>query len=442
MSVILIKEGTVLALADWPERMCTSSEDIKHLVDVRVLRPTDSGHYGLVFVGVVIFKDSLLFVQPKFGSLDLPETLRILRSYFARSRQRRPISDSTRDPEFGDGEILREFDALIGLKDWFFAHGLYRREQAVASDWGRPHWIRTIAKSPALIMQGAVVYPSIVAERREGILNDVSALQIGVLLQLLRRYGFAVPGAIRQAEIATGTAVRSWPLERDERVYYERQLAAERRSVYRTDTLRLFKLLHEVLDTRLAAPSAQPQIYGTTAFYAIWEDACCTGIGGDLPTGFHAALGQPIWWTYDDAGRKQRHGQTQIPDLVVRRDRWLLIIDAKYYFPFPGSRPGGPDIIKQVYYAESLQHPQANLISIFLFPLPGAETPRFLGYATIEGSHRAFNIVEAWGVDPVALLATYPVISADRANRMIDVIVGRREGVSEFVSQSPVDIGS
>lgn len=445
MSVIAINEGTVLAQGEWQARLCASTDEIKCLVEAKVLRLTDSGDYGLFFVGVVIFTDSLLFAQPKFSDsikVDLPETLRILRNYFARSPLRRPNLDKNRDPEFGDGEILREFDALMGLKDWFFAHGLYRRQQAVISNSGRPHWVRTIAKSPALFIQGAVVYPLVVAERREGILNDVSALQIGVLRQLLQRYGLVVPGEIQQAELATGTVVWSWPLEPETRAYYERRLAAEQRSVFRTDTLRLFKLLHELLGSRLAAPSAQPRIYGTTAFYSVWEDACITGIGGDMPTGFDAPLGQPTWWTYDCFGQKQRHGHKQIPDLIVRRGNWLLIIDAKYYYPFPSARPGGPDIIKQLYYAESMQHPQHNILSIFLLPLPGAVTPRFLGYATIDGSHRSFNPVEAWGIDPVILLSAYPVMLTGSANTLIDAIVNHRGRVSEFISQAPMNIGS
>lgn len=444
MSIITISEGTTLALSGWAARIGVREADLGHLFEAKILRPTESGRFVLSFVGVVIFTDCLLFAQPKFGDaspLDLSDTLHILRSYFARSHVRHPLADRHRDPEFGDDEILREFDALVGLRDWFSAYGLYRREQAQVSDRGRPHWVRTIARRSALIMQGAAIYPSVISERREGVLNDISALQSGVLRQLLQRYGLPVPDAIRHADLATGMAIPSWPMEPDARKYYERRLANEQRSVYRTDTLHLFKLLREVLDSRLASPSIQPQVYGTTAFYAVWEDACRTGVGSDITPESVATLGQPTWWTQDDVGTKTRHSQAQIPDLLVMRDPWLLILDAKYYYPFPEARPGGPDIVKQIYYAESLQHLPANVLSVFLLPLPGAVMPRFLGYATIEGARQPFGNVEAWGLDPAFVLSAYPSVSASRANGVIEAILNQRGRVAEFIDQVPAGVG-
>jgi len=445
MSIVTVDEGAELTHAQWQARAGIGALDIDHLVRSRVLRLTPSGRYRLSFVGVVIFADALLYARPKFGAVDglgMNDVLRILRSYFSRSSARRPHSDSERDPEFGDSEVLREFDALRGLQDWFFVHGVYQREQSISDLRGRPQWPRTIAKCPPLVTQDAVVYPVVLAERREMTLDAISALQIGLLRTLLERYGFPVPGSVHNAVAATGTGAWRWPLEESSRKYYERRLAVERRSVFRTHSLRLFELLHEILSSRLAAPDAQPHIYGTTAFYAVWEDACRTGIACADAAQYGALLGQPVWWSKGADGSKQRHEQEQIPDLVVRRGRWLLILDAKYYHPFPHARPGGPDIVKQLYYAESLRNPEAELLSIFLLPMPGATLPCFLGYATIEGARRGFGTIEAWGLDPAALLLRYPAISADRANAILDTIIRHRKGVAEFVGQAPPDVGS
>src|SRR5690606_69125 len=116
MSIITISEGTTLALSGWAARIGVREADLGHLFEAKILRPTESGRFVLSFVGVVIFTDCLLFAQPKFGDaspLDLSDTLHILRSYFARSHVRHPLADRHRDPEFGDDEILREFDALV-----------------------------------------------------------------------------------------------------------------------------------------------------------------------------------------------------------------------------------------------------------------------------------------------------------------------------------------
>jgi len=443
MSVVTIGEGSIFSQSEWIARLGLGRDDFQSLVDGKILRETDQGDYSLALVGIVVFKDRVLFARPKIGAnaiFDLAGTLRILRSYFARSRRRRPVEDHYRDPEYGDSDVLREFDALMGLRDWFSAHGLYRREQARESAVGRPHWVRTIARRQPLVMQNAVIYPSIVAERREGALNDISALQASVLVRLLDRYGFPVPPEIRHAEIATGALAGPWPFTPETRAYFLRRLASEQLIVFRTTTLQLLTLLRGALDSKLAAPTMPPQIFGTTAFYSVWEDACRTGICGDVPPAVVSNIAQPTWFSVDAAGGKHVHAHSQIPDLLVGRATCLLIIDAKYYYPFPDSRPGGPDIIKQVYYAESLASAGVETRSLFLLPISGTAVPRFLGYATIEGGMRQFGEVEAWGVDPAWLFSDYPRVSASRANGVIDRILDARKNVGEFIAQAPTSI--
>ncbi|GHC08945.1 LlaJI family restriction endonuclease [Thermomonas carbonis] len=444
MGLVTLCEGRSLGLPEWGSCLGIDATTLKHLIHLRILRETISGDFVLSFAGIVIFSDRVLFAKPKFGdeiAIDLGGLLRVLRAYFTRSASRRPTLDYTRDPEFGSADVLREFDALIGLQEWFYAHGLYRSEQTRSSDRGRPHWVKTVARAPALVMQGSVVYPSTVGVRTEGVLNDISALQASLLRLLLLRYGFPVPAAIRNAELATGAAIDKWPLDEDARKYYQRRLQIEQRNVYRSDTLRLFKILRELLGTQLAEPTAQAQIYGTTAFYSVWEDACRTGVAQDLDPASVTSIGQPTWWV-PESGGKSPISQGQTPDLIVLRDEWLLVLDAKYYFPFPQGRPGGPDIIKQVYYAESLGHTEGKVLSVFLLPRPGAKAPEFLGYATIEGAQRAFDRVEAWGLDPELLLRDYPNLSPSRSNSLIDFIVASRSRVNELVDQPPTGVGN
>ncbi|MHB1272804.1 MAG: LlaJI family restriction endonuclease [Rhodanobacter sp.] len=444
MGAITILEGTSLKEAEWTGRLRINHREFTSLIDARILRTEDSGDFRLTFVGIVVFTSSLLLAQPKFGDaspMGLQEVLRILRIYFARCSLRRPSVDRMRDPEYGNGEVLREFDALLGLRDWFFAHGVHRREQAQASGHGRPHWVKTIAKKTPVLIQGSAVYPSVIAERREGVFNDVSALQVGVLRCLLGRYGFEVPSALVNAEQATGMVISHWPLPDNQRSYHLRRLAIEQRSAFRTDTLHLFKLLREVLGSRLAGAAPRLQIYGTTAFYAVWEDACRVVIEDHASPDPVSMVGQVVWRARNPAGSKIRYETTQIPDIIVVRDTWRLIIDAKYYYRFPASHPGVPDIIKQFYYMESLRVTSERVLSVFLLPMPGAVEPMFLGYATIEGAHRTFGNIEAWGVDPASLLSQYVSASTRGKDDLIEPILAQRERVAELVNEAPANVG-
>jgi hypothetical protein len=152
-------------------------------------------------------------------------------------------------------------------------------------------------------------------------------------------------------------------------------------------------------------------------------------------------LAQPTWYIAETAGTKSTEDHSQFPDIVVRRDAWLYVMDAKYYYPFPASRPGGPDIIKQVYYAESLRDSSADVRSIFLLPLPCADIARFLGYATITGSPRSFANIEAWGIDPAYVFAEYPATSPRRSDPVFGRIMSSRSDVAEFISQTPTSVG-
>nr|WP_249180539.1 LlaJI family restriction endonuclease [Burkholderia ambifaria] len=428
-------------MVEWADRLRVNRRELLELVEAKILRAdSESDSFRLTFVGIVVFTNSLLFAQPKFGDaspIGLPELLRILRAYFARSGLRRPSVDRIRDPEYGNGDVLREFDALLGLRDWYFAHGIYRRDQGRVSDRGRPHWAKTIAKRNPLLVQGSAVYPSVIAERREGALNDISALQVGVLRHLLDRYGFEVPASLVHAEEATGTTIFEWPLPDNQRSYHLRRLSAEQRNAFRTDMLHLFRLLRESLDSRLAGATPRLQIYGTTAFYAVWEDACRVAIDGHISSDPASLVGQPVWWALDPTGTKAKYEATQLPDIIVVRGDWHVIVDAKYYYRFPQSHPGAPDIIKQFYYMESLCAPSEHILSVFLLPVPGATSPAFLGYATIEGAYRAFDRIEAWGIDPILALRLYASHSARDKEHWIDIILSQRKRVAEVIDQAP-----
>lgn len=444
MAIVTILEGTSLKLPEWMSCLRITSQEFNDLVDAKILRSETACVYRLTFVGIVVFANSLLFSQPKFGDtrpFSLHDVLRILRTYYGRSPFRRAAVDRTRDPEYGNEDILREFDALLALRQWFFANGVYRRDQAKASSQGRPHWVKTIAKRNPLLIQGSAIYPSIIAERREGVYNEISSLQVGMLRQLLVRYGFPVNEALIHAEQATGVSISHWPLPADQRNYYLSLLSIEQHNAFQTDTLRLLKLLREILDSKLADVATQIQIYGTTAFYAVWEDSCLVCIGDQASQDPVSMVGRPVWWGRNAVGSKSRYNTTQIPDIIVVRGSWQIIIDAKYYYRFPESHPGAPDIIKQYFYMDSLCVASEHVLSVFLMPMPGAVEPMFLGYATIEGAHRAFSAIEAWGVDPTSLLLRYTSPSFRGNDDLVKPILAKRESVAELINEAPADVG-
>lgn len=223
---------------------------------------------------------------------------------------------------------------------------------------------------------------------------------------LSRRYGLPVSDELRTAALATGSSIDTWPLPPGAQQYHLKRVLAEKRVQFRSDNLRLLMLLEQLLEARMATPDRRVQIFGTTAFYAVWEDGCRLLFDGlNKPSD---AIGHPTWRLPGNAGEIVEDVK-QLPDIVVVRDDRLFILDAKYYFPFLESRPGAPDIVKQIYYAEAVATPTWSTIrSLFILPVNGAWSPQHLGNAAIEGSARKFPVVEAWGIEPRVVFAAYP----------------------------------
>lgn len=409
MSVVCMREGTVLSAAAWCDRLEVTRDDVNLMVTAGVLRPRRGEAFAVEFVGIVVFANCCLQVCPKYISpqdFDLARMLSVLRGYFSRSSSRTPFEDQFRFPEFSDVEVLREFDAVVALREWFALHGLYRQEVEKRSTIGRPNWARTVVRQSPLITEGSVLYPAVESERRHDAFNDITALQVGLMLTLSKRYGLSISEGLRSATLAAGASIDSWPLAPTVQQFLQKRVLAEKRVQFRSDNLRLLTLLEQILGSRLATRNRKVEIFGTTAFYSVWEDGCRILFGGmDKPSD---ALGQPAWRCTVDQEEVVDQLE-QLPDIVIARGKELFILDAKYYFPFFQSKPGAPDIIKQIYYAEAVADGSwSSVRSLFILPMNGAWSPKYLGSATIEGSARKFPAVEAWGIEPKAVFAHYP----------------------------------
>jgi hypothetical protein len=436
MSIVHVLEGEVRSAQEWANRIQVSTKEVDGLIASKILRPEED-NLRMTFVGLLAYPSHAVYCRPKFAldhGFNLQQTIAVLRRYFGRSGNRRSVTDSLRDPEFPDRTSLREFDVVNELDTWFKVHGIYRREHHRLGIAGRTHWPRTIASQQPLHIQGSTIYPRLVAERREGVLNEISSLQLGATRALLEKYELPIAGGLRHAEQAAGPMIGAWPLGDVDSAYYLRRLDAERRTVFRTDTLRLLSALRSAL-TVSPGRASQPRIFGTTAFYAVWEDACRM-MFEDRTCSLRMA--NPTWTLARGRSRKVFE-HDQIPDMIFLGKDVVYIADAKYYWPFPDARPGMGDIVKQIYYAETSES-QKPIRSLFILPSTEDRRPALLGCTRIPSSRRAFPTVEAWGIDPVLVLSSYAFGKFDAAGDVIGVLDRGSSQVTEMLSETPASV--
>lgn len=437
MSLLHVLEGEVRSGEDWTDRLRISAKEVEELIASKILRPHDE-KLRLTFVGLIAYASHAVYCRPKFAKdigFSLQQTIVTLERYFGTGGSRKSVVDSIRYPEFPNRSALRELDVAHELDAWFKSHGVYRQEHQRLGNSGRTHWPRTIASQQPLHVQGSTIYPQPVAVRREGILNEVTALQMGVTRTLVEKYELPAVGGLRHAELAAGPLIGEWPLGETDSAYYLRRLDVERRTIFRSDTLRLLSTLRSALTVTLGR-SSQPRIFGTTAFYAVWEDACRSLFKS------HACL-LPMTnptWTVPNTGR----GVTtieheQIPDLIFSSESFVYIADAKYYWPFPAARPGMSDIVKQLYYAETTES-KKSIRSLFFLPNTQGQKPVLLGCTRVASAMRTFPPIEAWGLDPILMLTGYACGSFEALGDVIGVLDRGSFQVTEMISETPASV--
>jgi hypothetical protein len=439
LSLIVLTEGACRTPAVWRHRLALSEEVWSSLIADGVFSPArgkDRGLMRLDFVGLVGLHDSLVACIPRFG-LQVADPIawlrRVLGAYFARE-SRHSRKDALRELHYRDEAVFREVDALATLLSSFAERGLHHRAVAASTPRGSGmiDWAGTMRRCEPLVSNGSPLYPEPYRWERRTSTNEVSLLQAAATAWLARRYGSRWPPGL--ADAVAG-------IDLDARMSRERApsdlalLSRERAVTYFAADLRLLDALEAVVSRqRRMEGVAGARLHGTTAFALVWEDALRDLFGDDAAD---ASLGHAKWY---DAGRGGLSGPHLAPerrlDLLIRHRDVTLLLDAKYHHPFPASRPGWSDIVKQVYYGESLVRSAGERVrNAFLLPGIGYQMA-FAGLVRIEDAARDFPPVEAWTLDPGWVFSSYGDGDLARRTRARDAILAARDEVSEMLGQT------
>jgi hypothetical protein len=355
---------------------------------------------------------------------------RVLAVYFVHEG-RRSRDDATVDLHHRDSSVFREIDALVTLLGFYASRGLHRRivMTSTSRGSGAVDWAATLMRCEPMIANGSVIYtePQRWARRTET--NEVGRLQAVATVWLARRYEARIPSGLLDAVAGVDVDARMAPAHVQSDLLL---LARERAVTYLAADLGLLDALEAVVSTRRDMSGvAVAKLYGTTAFALVWEDAVRDLFGDD---GSDATLGQANWYDLRDGGWS---GASRAPprrlDLLLRHGEEVLLADAKYHHPYPVVRPGWADIVKQLYYAESLIREEGACVRN-AFLLPRAGRPLALaGIVRVEESARDFPPVEAWTLDPQWVFSAYGNGDLGRRTRARRAFATARDEMSEML---------
>lgn len=356
------------------------------LIQNGVLSPDRDNSLRVRFVGVAIAGGRQFQILPKIfpaGSTNVAYTMRqvirALRRYARWQPQKRDEA-----PFLDPAASQTDLNALA-IADWlirdYLSAGIYRRvrEREEVNGRGQISWRRTVETITPVISSGSPIY-------METLTRSGTRDRDHFVSRLHRQI-------VESAAAYFGHLLGFGPLNLDHEPFEpfgdlppislcQIKIGQEMREAFSDRAMRLLPMLLAWLTAIGKAENSGIALFGTSAFYDVWEKACAFALGNERDQ-WQASIPNPIWYSADGHARA---ADTFEPDIVTRiRDgarEHLLIADAKYYRlsmpPNLQGQPGVNDIAKQLWYQRCLADAArdrglARTYNIFVVPGPEHE---------------------------------------------------------------------
>jgi len=307
---------------------------------------------------------------------------------------------------FGETEVNLEKSHFFSVVDWlindFFENDIYKEMEDIheVNGKGRPLWAKTIKSKSPFISDKQVFYPEILTNKRT--FNDnylITQIHHNIIYECLIRFGW-IYGASKNIN----------PINL--LIPIEQQTIVLKKKIRETNVsreIRLLKMLVEYLTESQSGLTSKFQIL-TSEFEYIWETMLQEVFKND--NDLKTRLPRPYWLRNEFDGISYT---SQRPDIIVQFKDVTMILDAKYYSISNSENvktkyPGGPDIIKQIFYRLTLEKKigDKKLQNIFIFPRSVRnEQIQYLGKSSIEYFETDYGYIFAYALDIDMVMRAY-----------------------------------
>lgn len=326
----------------------------------------ESYSYRFHYVGILQYRQSLLYVLPKYcNKVDqqtedlrwepFKQVMRVIEQYDKNKRALGLEADEQPWEDF--------LHVMVELVSDYVKNGVYRDDEHVdeINGKGRILWQRTIQKTLPFIQDGEPIYMELHTRRKqEDDQNFFTRMH-----HYLAHQAWSVLNWLKIDDLLSLPDIPA-PEDSDsdfsEKEYMLDRIRAELSQQFDSRRRYLLQLMERYLDRKEETFSDGFHTFGKTEFHTVWEEACRVAFDMRKSTSAEMEASKPFWQFGDneDDADKKHDGDPLVADMVKvdEKKQTFTIYDAKYYIPPKEGKaedivkkmPRIGDIIKQQLY--------------------------------------------------------------------------------------------
>lgn len=328
------------------DRLDSLGEELSQHLESRDL--IDSTNNRIRYAGVLCLNDELHIFWPKGTCVPTNECASDLRLYFRAIKKYGEVSGARLEQNLvGQNDDANTASLLVSILDDFQSSGLYRNvsEFYRMGDTGRINWKRTLnGSTPVLDKQGAPVYLRTVVQTRRVEEDLIRQLHRHAVAVAERYMGFILP------QDGDRLSESDWENPDLDSESARECIHSEMGSCFMDSKLRTLNLLLKFFSHDGASSGDSVYCTGVRQFEQLWEKACSTYLCDQKD--FVESMPAPSYIYADSSEPKSLNGGR--PDIIIFEEPSVSVVDAKYY-DFSETKPGWPDIVKQLFYGVAIQ---------------------------------------------------------------------------------------
>lgn len=391
----------------------TEQRELNDLVDadIQVMDETagnDDCYYVFTYVGVITVGNRVIKVYPKYilsqnePLARMKQVVKVLERYSHSEEQIVNLFNGD-----GDNRCFNILAVILYLLNDYYEYGVYNNTEDILEVNGEGDilWNRTIDDGFAIIKEGRPYYTELIMRRSvEDEMDYFKRLHECILTECSKQLHDADLEELFEIEVVS---LSDELLENfGERDYILERIMKELNVQFNTHRQILLKTLYTYIsqDRKMLEENQGISLFGTTAFYVVWEKVCASVFSNKLsvPVG-QLQMKEPLLEGYnkkikliDLVEKPKWYGEdfyheatdTLRPDLITiskyGEQDCFIIFDAKYYLiqlerdcALKGN-PGVGDIVKQYMYQLAYKkfladHHITIVKNCFLMPTEGKE---------------------------------------------------------------------